>query len=466
MTSRRIEWALIGLITALALASSASGAPEAWIEAEGQSNVVGYKSVNATDPPQAFKNFATAGTIPIMQLDEQSGGGTLNTIYVWRDFAICKGASLCATTQDGEWMTKVTGYGERTIGTADGAFPLNMHAYGSSLTGIAVASDIGGYLAGAGSLKFFKVSDPGKPLDDFRPWASYTRGGGKQWGNLRTARVFLRAYIANSPVPIYDQFKIWWQGEANTNASRLAGSIQPDLANYAANWLDVYNYDLAQYGDSPDWFIVQPVQIKASNRSSDVDPYVLYLDAQLQSLCRWTVTLGKDGSLISVVDSGNGAAANRYYVVHPFIDCPNCLHITAGEQFLLGKGLTALATYINGGSGLSTAHLLTQVLPQFQVYPTLIGTTSTGGDFRFRPAETSTLYWLVQPAGSPAPTSAEIIAANHSQPVTYKAGPSTFASVVTTGGVSQTSYDAYFVLRENVFGQTTAVGPPVTFTTN
>lgn len=346
------------------------------LEAEGQSNIVGFNSVDAL-PLSARRLYSG-----VSQLSITAGAGTAAPTVQTLDYLLAA---------DGETVAGQPGrYGERCLcggGGSGGVGPT---------FGLVTAYDTGTLWGSASGVLLSKTATAGQHIDAFLPSLS-----GAVWQNKVHGRRHLRQSLAGLNAPLRTQAKIWWQGEANTNAPRDAADVNhPDITTYAQDFEEVYAFDEAQMGPLPPWFVVALAPTETALGSGLPDPYTEALNAELRSLCRWQVSLTG-----TITDLANGGHSERYFVDHGLRN-GNATHLTASQMQQIGQAITTALLSINGADGASQAYTpaLRPVITSLQEEDisgsdlTLSIQTTDGG----------ILNLAAQPAGSPPPDSAAL----------------------------------------------------------
>ena len=311
----------------------------------------------------------------------------------------------------GETFGAVVGpSGERNVGQSDGQ-PVG------PIVGAALDFRNGDWLAGSGTaLHIFKYSSPGKKISHFQPFgetASYDMGdtdANKGYQYRCYGYKNARGQLTDLGAPVYRQFVIWAQGEANTNPARdTANTAHISITSYPAEWQKVYDFRIKQEGPQPLWFIVQLLPVW--NIAEGIrDVYTDAMNVQLKSIARYTVDM-IGGTFNSIIDNGSGNP-NVYYVQHDYTTKLDINsedpHFTAVQQKEMGQAAVSVVKTIRGGNGWSASFPLAEIKPAISGYAVTGGASMVTVDGYV--TDPGTVYAVTVPAGSAAPSSAQIIA--------------------------------------------------------
>jgi hypothetical protein len=387
----------------------------AYIEAEGQSNITGFNSVDAL-PSAQLKTYANVSAFELT-----SGLGTTATVVDRLPYTL---------VPDGQTIDGVVGRkGERNIGSSSGGV--------GPTYGVVKGYDDNGLYATAEALWLMKASTPGTHIDEFLPI-----NAAAVWKNLIYGRRAVRTAVLASETPVLYQSKIWMQGEANTNAPRAAENLShPDIVEYPAKFEQVYAFDVAQMGEQPTWFICQ----LSVDGGGVANPYTAAINAQLKSLCGFTVDAT---GTITANGSGN---PNRYFVEHNITNGVD-VHLNAIHMGQLGAIIDTAEKTIHAGDGLSSA---LPVLPRPVVLGITTGTISAGSvALTLTTTDVGTVYTASVPAGSATPTTDQIkngggaVTARTSQVFSGLFAPGSTLGTTLTGIPTGGSVDIHAVLTD------------------
>ncbi|MFK7752142.1 MAG: hypothetical protein AB8B51_06295 [Sedimentitalea sp.] len=386
----------------------------AYVEAEGQSNITGFNSVDQL-PAAARKVYSD-----VSWLNELSNAGNPSAVVGEEPYVL---AAL------GETVGAVTGrYGEQTMGAAVSA------GVGPSF-GLVSEYDADTLWQDAARVLLTKASTPGQHIDEFLPLNS-----ADVWKNKVYARRFLRDQLPGLSETLHYQCKLWWQGEANAVAPRAASDLQhPDITDYRTKFEQVYQFDVDQMGPQPPWFVIALADIS--------DPYTDAMNAQLRGLCRYVVQ-----SNGAIVDQANGGHDNRYFVDHNISNGAD-VHLQATQMGEVGSLVATALRSLHGTWGYDVSTPISTIDPvliQFEATD-VAGTTAT---FEFTASDNGTLYLAAVPAGTSAPTRGEVkagtgggIVLSQTIVVTGSTAPGSLLSTELTILPAGSDFDVYAVLR-------------------
>ncbi|MEP1765208.1 MAG: hypothetical protein ABJJ53_00930 [Sulfitobacter sp.] len=401
----------------------------AFLEAEGQSNIVGFNSVDDLAPEQ----HKTYPSIKAFGID--SGLGTTSTQVVQQDYVL---------VPLGQTIEGIEGrQGELNVGASSGEV--------CPTYGILKAVDDATLWGAAEETWLFKASTSGQHIDEFQPV-----NAASVWKNKIYGRRQLRADVAASADPVFYQAKVWWQGEANTNTPRdLADLTHDDITGYAAKFEAVYAFDEAQMGAQPPWFLIQ----LSRNGGSDNDPYTAALNAELAGLCRWHVDITG-----TITDTGVGHD-NRYFVGHDLTNGSN-VHLTASQMAQIGAAISTALQTLEGADGFSSARLVAPV----PVITSMIAGAVTDGSVTLdlTTTDVGTVSMVAVTSGSPAPSASEIVAgsgggiiAAQSETFTGLHAPGAALTVTFSGIPAGSDFDVYAILEDSAAVGVIGLSAPV-----
>ena len=297
--------------------------------------------------------------------------------------------------------------------------------------------DAGNIWSAATEVWMAKSCDSGKEIAQFQPVQ-----GAQVWRNKIYGRRQIRLDAVAESDPIFYQCKIWWQGEADANTGRDASNVSHvDITSYDTEFEKVYDFEEAQMGTQPPWFLVQ--LLKDGEVNDDV--YTAAVNAKLKGLCRYSVALNG-----TITDNANGGNTNRYFVEHNLVNGNN-VHATAEQAEDIGQAIATALAELQGSDGYSDTRT---VLPK----PVLL--TQTAGSFSanslpidFTVTDAGVIYMAAVATGASAPTAAQIVAGTgggitNADDHTTGTGLVAGVSVSTTfaGLTYETDIDVYAVL--------------------
>ncbi|MBO9397635.1 hypothetical protein J7400_13185 [Shimia sp. R9_2] len=414
----------IGLdISASTLGEAGTVSPQpsfiALLDAEGQSNIVGFNSIDSL-PASARRLYGD-----VSQLSITAGAGTSTPTVETLPYVLAAADETIAG-QEGR-------YGERCLTSGGGS-----GGTGPTI-GLAAAFDTGTLWGTASALLLAKAATAGQHIDAFRPSLS-----GQVWQNKIHGRRHLRQALAGLPAPLRYQAKIWWQGETNTSTPRAEANLtHPDITDYAQHFEEIYAFEEAQMGAQPPWFLIALSPIETSLGSGQPDPYTAAINDQLRGLCRWHIA--QDGT---ITDAANGGHTRRYFVEHGLRNGNN-VHLTASQMQQLGQLIANALVDLRGADGASHSYApaLRPVITQ------LAETEISDADLTLslRSTDGGTLYVAALPAGDPAPTQAKLKAGTGFLATQQEALPSTLppggqSTVLLSALPQDTPMDIYALL--------------------
>jgi hypothetical protein len=421
-----------------ALLNAATGAITGTLTAAGTYSGIVLRvtdSANSTDTLPAFAVIVTAASITgVARITTigQSNAGTLGNsvdqlsladVGVFPDqFSLDNTSNSAAPNppmsyvpyvlaRTGETFAGISGpYGERNAGQADG------QPVGPTI-GAAFEYRAGNFLNGSATrVDFDKYSSAGKALSHFQPMgetATYDIGSldaNKGYQYLCYMGKAQRIELSTLGAPIYRQFVIWAQGEANTNPARDSANIaHVSIISYPAEWQKIYDFKTKQEGPQPPWIIVQLLPVWNITEGAR-DVYTDAMNVQLRSLARYTINM-VGGTFNSITDNGSGNP-NVYYLQHDYVTKLTIQsadpHFSALEQKAMGVAMTAAMKALRGGNGWSAA------FPIAEVRPVISGYGVTGGaslvTVSGHVSDPCTVYAVAVISGAATPTAAQIIA--------------------------------------------------------
>jgi len=360
---------LMGTLLISVTAAEISVQGTAYLEAEGQSNIVGFNAVDdlASEQHKVYPD-----------------------IY---GFAVTSGLGTTATQVERQAYTLVP-LGQNINGVAGRQGEPNLGASSGGVCptyGVLKAVDDGALWPAASETWLFKSATSGQNIDEFLP-----QNTASVWKNKIYGRRFLRTQVLARNEPVFYQAKIWWQGEANTNAPRSQSDLtHADITGYAAKFEAVYAFDEAQMGVQPPWFLIQ----LSADGGGVADPYTAAINAELQGLCRWRVSLSG-----AITDSGSGHE-NRYFVAHDLTNGAN-VHLTAAQMGQIGNAIATALRTLEGQEGFSSGYAVAPI----PVITTLgiAALDASSMTLTLTATDPGSLAVVVVPAGSATPSVPQI----------------------------------------------------------
>lgn len=192
---------------------------------------------------------------------------------------------------------------------------------------------------------------------------------------------------------------------------------------------------------------------------------------EAENLCRYRVRLSADETSITITDLGlNKRVAtwdtgadnvietagavdprkdnNSYYIDARGYDSDDSLHHNSTAQLKIGRALELLMENIYGAGGApSSANTITNILPIFYALPTITADAGTSVTVSLTASQVGTAHVAAYPAGSTAPTAAQLIAGTGA---TSKISFATAKRVARTGSITGLTdgagYDIYALI--------------------